>query len=84
MGELIAPDDGDRDEDLGFGGWRDWLVLLVFGPIFLATLVGAALLGIGARGNGPVGLSGVEALVVVAVAVVGGLLAHRLRRRWRS
>jgi hypothetical protein len=72
----------DPAEDLSFGGWRDWLLVVLGVPIFVATLVVMALLGIGSRSS--VSLSLGEAVVVALLALAGGLLAHRVMRWWRE
>ena len=73
-----------EDEDLGFGGWRDWLLVLVGAPIFLGALFTVAMLAIGSRGSATL-LSPSGGLLVTAVAVVVGLVAGRsgwIRRGW--
>lgn len=37
-GRTTAEMQRDSGEDLGFGGWRDWLLVLVGAPIFLGAL----------------------------------------------
>ena len=68
------------EDDLRFGGWRDWLLVLIGVPFVVAALIGAVALGIGRRGGRWTVPSITEALVLVAIAVVGGLAVVKIRR----
>lgn len=82
----MSPRETERDrapERHGFGGWRDWLLVLVAGPIYVGGLIAAAVIGVGSRGRGPFSLA--EALVAVGLALVLGLVIYpRVRGRRRS
>ena len=67
------------DQDLGFGGWRDWLTVVVFLPVFLGALYAGAMVAIGSRG-GPFLLSPKGGLAVTVVALVVGVASARARR----
>ena len=71
------------DEDLSFGGWRDWLTVVVFLPVFLGALHAGAMVAIGNRG-GPFLLSPEGGLVVTAIALVVGLFIARGRQWFRD
>jgi hypothetical protein len=63
----------DRD-DSGFGGWRDWLLVIVGAPITVGSMVLAAVVGLNTHGAGFLSLR--TAIVAVASAIViGGMLA---------
>ena len=79
-GETHRTASDEPPEDLSFGGWRDWLLVLLAAPIFVGGLVATAFLELGSRR--PVSLF--ELVVVVLLALVGGLLAHRVMRWWRE
>jgi hypothetical protein len=71
-------------EDLRFGGWRDWLLLLIGVPVFLGALYAGAMLAVGSKSGSGVLLSPAGGLVVAAIALVVGLLLGRspAARRW--
>lgn len=82
LGELQRRD----GEDLSFGGWRDWLLLVVGLPIFVGALYGGAMLAIGSKSGGFL-LSPEGGLTVAGVALLAGLAlgsSSRVRRRMRQ
>ena len=70
-------------KDLRFGGWRDWLLLVVAMPVALGGLYGGAMLAVGSESGGVL-LSPAGGVVVAAVALIVGLClgASSRARRW--
>jgi hypothetical protein len=69
--------------DLSFHGWRDWLLVIVGGPIFLAAIVLAARGAIGGKGPLPV-VAWPIAIGIVAISLIVGLAWKRSTRRLRG
>ena len=67
------------DDDLRFGGWRDWLLLVLGLPVFVTALFAAVALGVGAKSGSWTVPSLATAVVLVAIAVAAGLLRSRDR-----
>jgi hypothetical protein len=70
------------NEDLSFHGWRDWALVIVGGPIFLAAIVLAARGAIGGKGPLPV-VAWPIAIAIVAISLIMGLIWRRSSRRAR-
>ena len=70
-------------EDLSFHGWRDWVLVIVGGPIFLAAIVLAARGAIGGKGPLPV-VAWPIAIGIGALSLVVGLAWRRSWRRARG
>jgi hypothetical protein len=66
----------ETGEDRSFGGWRDWILLIVGVPFFLTVLVAAARIGIGSM-KAPWIIGWPVVGVVVVAALVVGLLRPR-------
>jgi hypothetical protein len=78
-GEGEPPD----SQDLGFGGWRDWLALLIFGPIFVVGLIAGARAGVGMRNHGSLFPVPWPLVGIVLVATVTCWLLWMQRQRER-
>jgi hypothetical protein len=83
--DALPPSDGDdkqpvseaelqKSQDLSFGGWRDWLAVLIFGPIFVAALVAGAAIWLNGK-HVPV------TWPIVAVALISAVLGSLI---WRA
>ena len=80
------PHSHDDEDDLGFRGWRDWVLAIVGGAIFLATLWAVVGFALGSRrgGAGAVDITPIGAAAVVAIALVLGLGFSAIKRWWQS
>ena len=74
----MRPPGDEREDGRRFGGWRDWLTALIFGPILLIAMLAAIALAGGWRGEWTAGGMG-EALGILGLAIVLGFIGNRLR-----
>jgi ABC-type transport system involved in cytochrome bd biosynthesis fused ATPase/permease subunit len=74
---IVRPESPENESDSRFGGWRDWLLVLVGVPIVLASMVVVA--AVWRSGSHP--RPWPVAVGLVCLALVVGLVVGHVRRR---